>query len=135
MYASHVQQGGQEMKALEYEEYFVKLTAGGTHLFVVTDTYKGDDRPVGLLVQNSNGQAYESHVWWMQWASKRDKLTAALTFIDVMRDEQTILVYSMKEDNRLWEQMGRYGVFRKVGRIHKYFPQGADALVWQSRPR
>lgn len=132
-YASYRLQGGEPMSADDYAQLFVNITEKAQMLWVVTEPYNGDDRPVGAAHQTGNGQTWETHVWWLDWATPRDKLVAALTFILKKRDEQTIMITSNSENDRFFEQLARYGVLRRVGTISRFWPDGENAYIWQSR--
>ncbi len=119
----------------DFEALFQQQTAHASHLWVVTDEYKGDDRPVAVFLQAGNSsRAFETHSNWMEWASPRDKLTAAITFAERMRRKQTIILMTGdKAVDRFSEQLRRYGVLRRVGTMQRYYPDKSDAYLWQSR--
>jgi len=123
------------MPAEEYSRMFVGETMLAKYVWVVTSEYKGAERPLCWVTQAGNGRTYETHVNWMHWASPRDKVTAALTFIESLRDEQTMLITSFEKVARFHEQLGRYGVLRKIGIVKQFYPDGEDAIFWQSRGR
>lgn len=136
-YASYrLTKGNEYMSPDAFEQLFYQNTTHADHLWAITDEYKGDDRPVAIFMQAGNGRAFETHSNWMQWATPRDKVTAAVTFAERMRRKQTIMLLTGdKTVDRFYEHLGRYGVLRRVGKINQYYPDKSDAFVWQSRDR
>ncbi len=129
-HASSVLSGGEKIPHDEFVDQFVSATMGVQHMSTIVDR---TDKPVGLVYQNGNGMSFDTRVDWMQWASPRDIITAALSFINKHRFKQTIMITSTRKDDRFCEQLARYGVMRRVGYINKFFADGADAVLWQSR--
>lgn len=116
----------------DFARYFVERTMGVHQIHVVTEDYRDEDRPVGAIFLTGNGQAFETHAEWMPWASRRDILTASLTFIMKMRKKMTLMMPIPEENGGFLEHLGRYGVLRKVGFIEQYYKNG-NAVLWQSR--
>ncbi len=116
----------------EFAAYFVERTMKADMLYVVTEPYNGDERPLVLVIMSGGEDTYEAHAQWMPWASNRDRITAALHFVMALKHKYTLLFAIPEDDAVLLQHLGRYGVLRKVGTIHKYY-QGRDAQFWQAK--
>ena len=78
----------------------------------------------------------EPHIEWFPWATPRNRLEAALEFLDGLRKQgKTALITTVVggEAERFHNRICRYGVTRFVGKIKGYF-NGDDANLYQTRP-
>lgn len=106
------------------------MTQQANLLYVVTEDYNSDERPVVLAMLRGDGDTYNVRTDWLPWASKRDKVTASLSFVVALRDIFT-LIFIVEDGAILAQHMGRYGVLRKIGEIKDY--NGSDVTMWQSK--
>ena len=75
----------------------------------------------------------EPHVDWFPWASSRDKLECALTYIQVRRQVEKLILYCRMNDVNFFKRLGMYGVIRRVGTHHSFHEPGDQTAVWESR--
>jgi hypothetical protein len=133
VYADHILKGGGRVEKDIFNQYFFHTVRGINLIWSITKERDGEDRVVGLIFQTGEDRSMETHARWMHWATNRDVVSAAITFVEKMRRRQNLVAIVPKETDRFLEQLGRYGLGRRVGKILTYYPDKEDAFVWQSR--
>jgi hypothetical protein len=123
-YAAHAMETGERLE--DIRAWFVARVAAFDALYVVEG-----EKLIGMGCLSGADGPRSVRAWWMPWASKRDKLTAALTFFQNLRYEMTLLAI-IPDDDKLLKHLERYGVLRKVGTIER-FHGAKDSDLYQSR--
>jgi hypothetical protein len=71
---------------------------------------------------------------WFPWASKRNKLEAAVHFLNQMRKENAIIGFAEPEAIPFFEHICRYGVLRRAGTFFDIFSEGPRAVFQTRKP-
>lgn len=71
------------------------------------------------------------HVHWFPWARPRNKLEAALKFINVMRKRYGILIATDRESEPFFTHLVRYGVLRRIGTSRQWY-SGKETPLFES---
>jgi len=132
VYADHRLRGGEQVEPAQFEQYFYNKVHAVDHIWSIVDE---NEKLIGVIYQGGNERSKETHASWMDWASPRDILTAAVSFAEKMRRRQNIMLIVPKDVDRFVEQLMRYHLFRRVGTIYKYYPDKSDAYFWQSNEK
>lgn len=99
---------------------------------------EGDDHAIGLVMALAEPAAYRiaPSVLWFPWSSPRERLTAAVKWLNVMRKTRKAVFHADPDDERFMDHIKRYGVIRRVGTDHDYWAPGMRALLYSSnRPK
>ena len=86
-----------------------------------------DTGPVAILWVFSDGWEYEPHVEFFSWATKRNKLSCAVSFFQWMRFKRALglcKVESLEESMPLFKKCVDYGVLKFSGRLRNIDPRG-----------
>lgn len=68
---------------------------------------------------------------WFPWATKRNVLTAAVNFVNALRDDLLILEFARQKDVPFFERLTEYGLMRRVGVVHDLYKE--PAMLFQSQ--
>lgn len=71
---------------------------------------------------------------WFPWASKRNKLEAAVHLLNQMRKQYTVFGFCEPEAIRFFEHICRYGVARRAGTVFDMFEEGARGFYQTRKP-
>lgn len=71
---------------------------------------------------------------WFSWASKRNKLEAAVHFLNQMRKEVTILGFAEPIAIPFFEHICRYGVLRRAGTVFDMIGEGPRGIYQTRKP-
>ena len=88
-----------------------------------------ENMPVGIVGGIRKQEVLEPHVEWFPWATPRNKVEAILAYIEGMRQDTSLLIYTDLEEKNFWERMAQYGVIRRVGTFYRR--EDRVWLVWQ----
>ena len=99
-------------------------------LWIIEDdskAFRSGRGQVGIVGIRSDGWVYEPMVHFFKWATRRNKLRAAVGFFQMIRYQKDIgccLVKVVKKDSRYLYHMQKYGVLFPRGRIPMGSAQG-----------
>ena len=73
-------------------------------------------------------------VKWFNWASKRNRLTGAVYFINEMRKRLHLLTYIEDKDRDFYVHLAKYGIIHRVGSSRGIYKntKGVGTPVWES---
>ena len=104
----------------------------GGAFWILTAKNLEDNMPVGIVGGLYRQEVLEPHVEWFPWATSRNKIEALLAFIDGMRKDTALLIFTDFEERNFWLRMAQYGVIRRVGKFFRR--EGKVWLIWQENP-
>jgi len=87
--------------------------------------------PVGMAVLSLFQTMYYPHVFWMPWATDRNKIESAVRFLADLNKEGPVVILSPQERVHYYSHLGRYGLLRKVGLMRNYYGKGEDATLFE----
>lgn len=85
-----------------------------------TSKFESGYGPVGMVYAVYNGWELIPSIELFSWASTRNKLRAAVSFLQMMRYDKTIgivSVNSLKDSKNFFNHVSKYGVLKYVGKI------------------
>lgn len=91
------------------------------------------DRPIGLILTLTDGYRFEPHAEWFPWASQRNRMTGALTFLNRERKDRLGVIYMDMSGKTFLEHLAKYGVLRRVGTVFDFFEPDSNAVLFQTR--
>lgn len=79
--------------------------------------------PVGMVFAKDDGVFSEpigkvSGVFWMPWATNRNKIESAVNFFNEIRKEYVFIGRAEMKDKKFYEYIAKHGIVRRVGTIH-----------------
>ena len=91
--------------------------------------------PVGVVFGSTDGWLIFPKVLWFPWATARNRLEAALAWVNERRRTHQVYldVPNSKADRRLPEVLCRYGVLDRTGVEPNWFGSRLDAMRYFSR--
>lgn len=90
---------------------------------------------VGLILLMSDGWKAEPKTIFFDWATKRNKLKAAVSFLQMLRYSREVGVCEVRtEKSKFLDHLVKYGVIHFVGRIPFGNPKG-DEYIYSIRCR
>lgn len=96
--------------------------------------------PVGVISVAISGKRLEPHFGWFPWASGRNKLESVLGFVAKVRESRTdnglpykALIWADEQSTGFFEHIKRYGILSGGGRVHSFFDDGSNAILYYSR--
>lgn len=97
-----------------------------------------DAMPVGVVfgIKPFYGHAvlWVGDFIWFPWASKRNKLEAAVHFLNQMRKTNTVIGFAETSAIDFFEHICRYGVARRAGTMFDMFEEGARGIYQTRKP-
>jgi len=87
--------------------------------------------PVGLTVMTLFQNVVYPHVYWMPWATSRNKLESAIRFLVDLKKDNNVLIISPQERVKYYSHLGKYGILRKVGVLRNHGGPGEDAVMFE----
>ena len=75
---------------------------------------------------------HDGDMLWFPWASKRNKVEAAVHFFNVMRDDTPMVEYADDEAKPFFEMICRHGIMRRVETSFSVYP-GKSVAVFETR--
>lgn len=101
--------------------------------WVLEGPYREDKRPMAVFFGRSFGPfVMLADLFWMPWASKRNKCECAVKFLQEMRRKYLMILTSTKSDTPFYEYIAKHGVIRRVGTIQGLY-ENEDAALFQTR--
>jgi hypothetical protein len=89
----------------------------------------GDKRPVCVYFAHAFGPfILMDGIFWLPWASKRNKIETAVQFLNSMRKHCVILITALKSDIPFYEHIAKHGVLRRVGTLYGVYKDEPCAL-------
>lgn len=119
----------------EFRNRFARYVLGNgfSGWVLIANSLKGH-MPVGFVLGEVRRKLMMmGEIVWFPWASTRNKLEAALTFFNGLRDELVIMEWSPHSERRSWEHICRYGIMRRVGTV--YGMANEPMAVFQTKAR
>lgn len=99
-------------------------------LWIIEDdnkNFRAGRGQIGIVGIKTDGWVYEPNVQFFRWATRKNKLRAAVGFFQMIRYQKDIgvcLVKVLKKDSRYLYHLQKYGVLFPRGRIPMGSPQG-----------
>ena len=93
--------------------------------------------PVGIVYAKYNGWELEPYFEPFAWASKRNILRSAVSFLQMMRYDKEVgivNVYSLKDDKSFFNHVSKYGVLKYATKIPDGVEDG-DKYIYYIRGR
>ena len=90
-------------------------------------------RARGLFSSREDRGRWEPHVDWFPWATPRDRLECVVTYLQVRRQTDKLIIYCRMEDEPFFKRVSMYGVSRRVGTFKSFFERGDEVAVWETR--
>ncbi len=89
--------------------------------------------PVGVVSVYIQGEWNMPHVQWFPWSSDRNKLEAAVAFIDGMRRTREVVITANAVDAPFFDKLhSRYNLIRPVGRLLNGYGAGQPAMLYEA---
>ena len=112
-------------------KYLMETVMEGGEFWILTARNLEENMPVGIVGGIRKQEVLEPHVEWFPWATPRNKIETIVVFIEGMRNNTSLLIYTDFEERNFWIRMAQYGVVRRVG---TYFRRdGKVWWIWQER--
>lgn len=115
-----------------------KFFGGYSSLLVIEDKnkeFKDGKGLVGLILLMSDGWKVQPKPIFFDWATKRNKLKAAVSFLQMFRYSREVGVCEVRtEKSKFLDHLVKYGVIHFVGRIPFGRPNG-DEYIYSIRCR
>lgn len=117
------------------------LVAYGLDCYVMKAHTERGLIPIGYVLLWARGRLLEiSNFIWFEWASSRNKLEAALNFLNQFRStvhEPTEKKYKLigfveTKDRAFFDRMCDYSVLRMVGKVYDFYDSG-PGYVYETR--
>lgn len=116
------------------EDEFVKMVVSEpSELLVIEDEnsqYKGHG-PIGVIQVNGDGWKIQPHAFFFDWATKKNILRSAVSFLQWARCSRqigSVLVFVLDEGKNLYDRVCTYGVLHYVGKVPNGDPRGDEYL-------
>ena len=112
-----------EMEQGEFADYMIQTLSGYNVGWMVEDVNKkfSEGRgPVGIFAGAVNEWELEPHFDPFTWATKRNRLKAVVSFLQMMKHDREVgivNVYSLNKDAEFYKRMKKYGVLYYVGKV------------------
>lgn len=136
---------GMFKKPAEFFDYFKKFAAAKSSILLIEEDHKffKDKRgPVAMVsIDNFGGWRIEPQFEFFHWATKRHRLAAAVSFLNMVSWDKKIgacvLRVADKDVEFCVHLEERYDLLRSVGKIHNGRRDGDEYLyrVWFKTPR
>lgn len=97
---------------------------------------QGGIQPVGIVAAGITEHRMEPHVIWFPWASPRNRLEAAVAFLNEMRKTWQVVIFARPENagpKGLFTVLCKYAVLRPVGTFYRWFGDGEKAMIYQTK--
>lgn len=107
------------------------VQGGGDAVTMLANTPEHGEIPVGLAMISYHGGIAWPHALWFPDASARNKLEVGLAFFIELKKNAKVLITSDRGDEPYFLHLCKYGVLRKVGKLHEWFDP-AHATLFQS---
>lgn len=101
--------------------------------FLLWSRRESGDRPVGLVLCHRKNHVLEPHVFWFAWATRREKIETALSFLNEQRRSWLIMISARERDRGFFAHLCRYGFIRPVGTVFGGYGKGQPAHLFQTR--
>jgi hypothetical protein len=129
-------------KGLEPEEFdkvigelYGRAVNNNANFYVLkanTKLKSGDQiAPVGFVVLSNFQEVLYPHVFWMPWATPRNKMETSVRFLADLNKEHNVMVIVPKETFGWFSHLGKYGVLRKVGTLLNHKGEGQNATLFE----
>lgn len=103
--------------ALKWSATASRLLETGTEIIVArAETAKGD-RPVGFFTIDANYEMAWPHVYWLPWASDRNKLEVTAKFLQELKKDVMALIIADPQFVKWFRHLARYGLLRQIGTL------------------
>lgn len=127
-----------EMDQEEFGEFITDMVSGYNNGWIVEDSnsnFSDGSGAIALVLAAQNDWELEPHFEKFTWATPRNILRGAVSFLQMMRyskDVGIVNLYSLKKSKHLFDHLTEYGVARYVGRV----PHGdfrGDRYIYYTR--
>lgn len=124
----------------EFEQAFADHVAARYHLAYTLIASPPDRSPMPVGVVFGIRPFYGKNIMWIgdflwfSWASKRNKLEAAVHFLNQMRKENTLIGFAEPDAIDFFEHICRYGVARRAGTVFDFLREGPMAVFQTRKP-
>lgn len=103
------------------------IDAGGSVVMPIVDGI-----PVGMIVvSHDNNRAYP-HVAWFPEATPRLRVDIGARFILSLKKTHLVMIATQEGNLGYFRHLCKYGLLRAVGKVQGYYPDGEDAMLFQS---
>lgn len=125
---------GHEVDPEEFKESIREhFLSNYDYAWIVEATTKSGFRPIGVIFGLHCGTFLMlGDMTWFPWASKRNIIEGTTSFINKMRKEYLLLMYTNIEDKKFAEHIARHGILKRVGTIDGIY-KDKPAALFQSR--
>lgn len=127
-----------ELNQDEFAKYILDLASSYNAGWMIEDKnkqYNDGYGAIAFIFAASNGWEIEPHVEVFSWATPRNVLRGAVSYLQMMRyskDVGIVNIYSLLKTKSLFDQLLKYGVARYIGRV----PHGdlrGDRYIYYTR--
>ena len=110
-----------------------ELIAGGEAIAMFGNTPKHGEIPVGLAVvrYHDEDKVAWPHAVWFPEASARNKMEITVAFLVQLKKSAEVLITSEEKNKLYFKHLCKYGVIRRVGKLHEWFG-GEGRMLFQS---
>lgn len=103
--------------------------------YVLEAKVGGKQIPVGIVFSVFAGPFHLiGDMTWFPWSSNRNRVEAAVHFLNEMRKDNLMIWYSHPDDSEFYVHIARHGITKRVGSIDGLF-KGVQARFWQTRAK
>lgn len=124
----------------KFRDWLASGVAKSAETFILEAPGERGLMPVGFVLTTRDIEqphVLYPHVEWFPWASMRNRLEAAVSFIQGMRKEFLLIVRARERDAPFFEHLTRYGFMHCLGRCPAFFgydlAESNTAVMFRSR--
>ena len=119
----------------QFNQEFYERTMLHDVVFMMQSVTKKGRIPVGITLGKFMGpMLFLGDTTWFPWASTRNKVECATHVLDQLRRDYVCLLFCNWSDKAFYENIAKYGVLRRIGKICDLLVDG-DAPLFQTRKR
>lgn len=129
----------EELGPAEFKETFVQFTMGFEEVYSLLAPLCGDSKDagelkmVGIVGTATSGHRMEPHALWMPWATPMNKLGAVVKFLQSMRKNYLVMIFSDSENKDFFTYLQTSGILHRVGVYEHYFGLNEKAWAFHTR--
>lgn len=114
---------------LDHAEFFILEAVGEKGMM-----------PVGFVAVTADGEiphVVYPHVEWFPWATVRNRIEAAIGFINALRRDFLLLIRVKQDVAKFYEHITKYGILQVMGRLPCFYAYDLSpentSIIFRSR--
>jgi hypothetical protein len=108
------------------------LNSGLEVITLFAQTAQHGEIPVGLAFIQYQGKTAWPHAIWFPDASVRNKMEITAAFFIELKKNHEILITSERKNEPWFNHLCKYGLIRKVGKLHDWWGKKDHAMLYHS---